>query len=381
MSIVKERRKVVLLFVGEDVWTQFFQLFNLEHIVIVAAFGQASDVPEPYREDFEKVMIPLDMLDRAPQIEADFFLIDGLGDANHEVLHDKLRSVGIARERIINLSPFISESLPNVSYYSLWDALKQQGFMNDFFATGISYFSYGLDLPCLEPWQGVNLARPSQDLYYSYRMAKLYLQEAASRKHKIQFALIGLCPYSFHYNLSETKRNASELYYLPYLGWDELEGRNQLRSNVMIEMWDTRYRAWYQQSDRWWRKNGFDLNDIDQQKARGGSTSFCTPEALLGAAEEMRRLGMKNYPETLQRNLQILAQYVDLCHQYEVTPIGLVLPFSKVAQRHYPDERLKEFFQIIGHQSFLTINLWNLGIGDDCFRDLTHLNIKGRLRA
>ena len=145
----------------------------------------------------------------------------------------------------------------------------------------------------------------------------------------------------------------------------------------MIDMWDTRYKVWYQQSDQWWRKNGFDFNDIDQQKARGGSTNSCTPEQMLGATEEMHRLGMKNYPETLQRNLRILVQYVDLCHQYEVTPIGLVLPFSNVARRHYPDERLKEFFQIISQQSFITINLWNLGIGDDCFRNLTHLNIKG----
>ena len=85
----------------------------------------------------------------------------------------------------------------------------------DFFATGISYMLTGLCLDEMRPWIGAKLAASSQDLYYSYQMAKYFLNRRQA--DKIKFCLIGITPYSFPYRMSLSENWGRELYYLPFL--------------------------------------------------------------------------------------------------------------------------------------------------------------------
>lgn len=71
----------------------------------------------------------------------------------------------------------------------------------EMFATGMSYTSFGLDSTKFNH-KLFNFAKASQDLYYDYQIAKFAVN--TSRRGKIRCALIGLAPYSFHFDLSKT---------------------------------------------------------------------------------------------------------------------------------------------------------------------------------
>ena len=72
-----------------------------------------------------------------------------------------------------------------------------------------------------------------------------------------------------------------------------------------------------------------------------------------------------------------------MCRERNVIPIGVVMPFTQMAQRHYPQKALKEFFTML--KPFLNemelINLWDTKLPDSYFEDTTHLKMTGAVEV
>jgi len=76
----------------------------------------------------------------------------------------------------------------------------------EMFATGISTAEKDLDVPSFKG-KLFNFGRGSQDLYYNFQVAKFAMSCGGGHNKTIRYALIGLAPYSFHYDLSQTPAN------------------------------------------------------------------------------------------------------------------------------------------------------------------------------
>ena len=79
------------------------------------------------------------------------------------------------------------------------DYIKKNSAEFKIFGTGMSYSQESLFEKYFDS-KIFNFAFPSQDLYFDYQIAKFVLSVSS----EIEFALIGLAPYSFHYDLSKS---------------------------------------------------------------------------------------------------------------------------------------------------------------------------------
>lgn len=120
----------------------------------------------------------------------------------------------------------------------------------EMFATGTSHAALGLDTSRLK-YELLNFARPSQDLYYDYQIAKRVLTPNTGGT-KIRYALIALTPYySFHANQSLFYGENFRLlayaiafrdlhnFWLPVEKYCALFNENFLASKLPLEDFDT----------------------------------------------------------------------------------------------------------------------------------------------
>lgn len=241
----------------------------------------------------------------------------------------------------------------------------------DFFSTGISYTKCGLDLPSLLPYKGMLFSEQSQDLFYAYEIAKYIL----SFNCKFKFILIGLAPYQFYYDMSLSKLYCDmQLQYYPIIN---KFNNNYAKGEIAEFLFGDSYKKIYSSISS---ELEVELNDCDGYKfAR--EKLYPSISQLASAEVEALELSQKDYPLTLKQNLQIMKQYINLCKNNNIIPIGVVFPFSDALYKHYPKEDLKEFNTILNNlyeeYSFNTINLFDLRLDYSHFSDCSHLNNKG----
>ncbi len=91
----------------------------------------------------------------------------------------------------------------------------------EMFATGMSYTSFALDSNQFK-YKLFNFGRASQDLYYDCQIAKIALKN--KKRGGVRYVLIGLAPYSFHYDESKTYVEAWRLFHY-YAALKDLHNR------------------------------------------------------------------------------------------------------------------------------------------------------------
>lgn len=252
-----------------------------------------------------------------------------------------------------------------------WDNMKYaQAMPVDCFATGISYVEKGLDFDCLPDWKSVNLASSSQDLYYSLQTARYVLEH---RKDKtVKFCLIGLAPYSFLYDMAKSFSAGpfSFQYAVIFHGFRTDYASSQLFDYIL----NPGYTEFY---------DNYDVKeaDIHYAKMRRRLRKVIPAQAFLQFRKELNEVSGKYDAGILERNIEHMKAYVALCKEYNVTPIALVLPFSKILRRSYPADKLQLFRSILAffHQTMNLpcIDLFDMELDYSHFHDLSHLNQKG----
>ena len=283
---------------------------------------------------------------------------------------NKFMKYGLPREKFFNLRLSINGFAPhflekNLRYY------KEHAEDFEMFATGTSYTSVGLDVNKFK-YKLFNLGQSSQDLYYDYQIAKFILNGTGGGGN-IKYALIGLAPYSFHYDESKSFFSNCRLfkYVVAFNDVHNFSISNEhytrvfkkefLNIKLPIEKLTLNY--FFPWIDKKIRYMDFKAR-LDTRKI---STSW----------------NDKNYPETVKENVQILDDYLTLCENNNVRPIMFLPPMTEGHKKYFSRQKLDEFYYLIRdaqkkHPSALFLDGWKIqGFGDSDFRDASHLNIQG----
>ena len=274
-----------------------------------------------------------------------------------------LHNMGIVKDKIINFTIYLSDTyLGNLKYALSTEKL-------DFFATGISYMEVGLDINSFIDLRGVNLASTGQDLYYGYQTAKYVLAEKS-----VRFCLIGLCPYSFLYDIR--KFFSANFYQLQYdiAGFPPNMGEKiNFAAEVLREDFKDRFKYihYVEDADPNYKK----LKEAHYQTLTGGELELFVQELkdVSGIFDKI----------IMERNVEILRQYLLFCHKKHVRPICVVLPFSPILHDNYPADKLALFrttlYTLLRPETDMLIDLFDENLGYEYFYDLSHLNQLGAI--
>ena len=320
-------------------------------------------------------IVPFSAIEQTIATYKDFlWLIRGSWTLGAYGMKKFLRRSGIAEENIVNFTRFISASwVGNLRY------VEEHG--ADFFATGISYSEVGLDLNSI-PYVcadknssrgGVKLSGTSQDLLQGYLTAKHVFEHV--ERGSVKFVLIGMSPYSFRYENSKAfamcPRNLQYMLALDYEGETAHDHLLKTLTSDATKNWLASITS-----------AQADLNFEGIKKALERNISI---GAIAGWQSQLRNLIKKFFPETFERNLKILKDYIQLCQDNGAKPIGVVFPYAPAMRKNYNMELLTHFREIM-HQleessDFAFIDLFDMKLGYDCFYDMAHLNFKGSATA
>lgn len=296
-----------------------------------------------------------------------YWLLAGFNNRIREMgqMAKLLADSGVKREKIINFEvnyPFFLGWMKNLRY--------TENHPIDYFATGISYQEVGLDMSCIQGYTGVNLAASSQDLRQSYLTAKYVLEHQP--KGQIKFVLIGLSPYAMDYDSRESFSTCTVDMMYKYTIVQEEE--KSLKEQLVEFILDEGLKSIYSRID--------DQDaDITYEKRRRDFAQNFTAQSFLLAKEDAQD-HVKNFDEKiLMGNQDILRKYIELCLEYNVTPVGVIWPFASVLQRNYPKETIGMLRilirQLQNQYEFPVVDLFDYKLGYDCFYNVAHLNMKG----
>ena len=351
-------------FLNQAISTLNFDRANLIAII-------AEGIPEEFLlvNDEKIPVFPFAAIQEILNEGKDFiWLINGFINGVSDIWTTKkfLMNNGISEENIVNF-----EVLPHMSFEWLGNLRYIEEHGADFFATGISYTEVGLDLNYIPPLRGgVNLSGLNQDLQQSYLTAKYIFEHV--KPGTIKFVLIGLAPYSFRYDNAESFSVCSRnLQYMLALNNQEQETRHDylLKALVNDELKNIFLQITAQQAD------------LNFNRIKRVLNAELPARALVNWENELDNLTKKLRPQTIQKNIQILKDYIKLCLDNGAKPVGVVLPFAPAMHDNYSEELLT-FFRLAVQQleesyDFKCIDLFDLNLGYDCFYNMAHLNLKG----
>lgn len=232
--------------------------------------------------------------------------------------------------------------------------------------TGISYAMAGLKDTFLKK-TGYNFASDSQDLFYDYHIFKYILENF---KHNLKYAIIGLCYYSFQYDMSlSSMKNKTMIYY------SILKTSHNFKTNFDF--------------DKEYNINKGIANNI-LRKNQTGYYDFSRELKILSDFEYKGVLGKKqaeidcnkNYPKTVEENKKIFKDYLNLLKKHNIKPVVIVFPASKYYTDHFLKKIEDEFHFIIREAKeeydFQYIDYFRTDLfNEDEFWDVSHLNPKG----
>jgi len=377
-----EKMNAVLVVLNDKYFNHVLDTLNFKKVNLIAVIIENAQEKTLSINDEE---IPIVLFSKIRTFWDDskelFWLISGFVDDLNDLYKFKkfLMNNGIPEENIINfeiLSRINSEWLGNLRYIEKHGA--------DFFATGDDYTEVGLDLNCIPHarGRGINLASSNQDLRQSYLTAKHVFANVSPGT--IKFVLIGLSPYSFHFDSAKDFSACSSdfQYMLALKNFGQESFYNfllrTLTSDSIKKIFST---ITSEQADL-----NFDYaKSLANPKIYPDIYPEIYPEihlkSVINWESEIDNLTKKIYPDTVENNFQILKDYIKLCLENGAKPIGFILPFAPIARKNY-DEKLLNSFQSMIQQleesyDFKCVDLFDFKFDYDCFYDMTHLNVNG----
>jgi len=284
----------------------------------------------------------------------------------NEPIYNQLLNLGVNNQKIFQFFNFIDSF--NYVNWSLWQV--RHNFDCEIISTGISYIFKAIKPEFWEKNKLVNIANASQDLYFDYHMIRYLIKNYKAKLTNFRYVLIGLCYYSFEYNLSLAAMKEKSLLYYEAIGekhnYKILGNVLNIRdidtkiSKKILKLKETGY------PEIQWEKIdnvNYDLNYEIGQK-----------QALLD--------GNKNYPETVKENTLIFKEYLKLLKDNNIKPIVITCPVSKYYSKYFPKRITDEFHRIVNEvrkeYEFQFLDYFNSDLfNDEDFYDISHFNDRG----
>ena len=314
--------------------------------------------------------------------------VNGIDDL--KVVRDFLTINGVSKEKIFNfeIASQISETwFANLHY------IEEHG--ADFFATGNADMQVGLNfnyIPCVYEDKtaalgGVNLCDANQDLRQGYLTARHVFEHV--KPGTIKFVLIGLSPYSFHYDsFKKFSASSKNLQYmsLSTINFVSLDLQKDSQKPQYLSAFNFPYPNAYTRTMENFVvnsvKNAFDMtvaeSDANFDALREEFNHEFFAKSLIDWKSDTTFLSA----EVIDKNVQILEDYIKLCLANGAKPVGVVLPYAPLARKNF-DKKLLALFrekirQLETNYDFMCID-WFDHLSYNAFSDMTHLNLKGTL--
>ncbi len=332
----------------------------------------AVDEVEPAKKILERVGLPQTLLkplyelkDCVRDMYYDYVLC--VEDDEARNFSNVLREYAVPKNKIVELNPTYDSFLIERSFRYF----KEHAAEFEMFATGMSYIERGLDVTQFRR-KLFNFARVSQDLYYNFLTAKTVISYGGHIRFR--YALIGLAPYSFHYDGSKvTPGSFLMLHYL--IAFNDLH-------NFFVPM--ESYRNFLREDYFEFQAplDNFDLNNPHYAKPQ--KLRFINKISRLNTRKRAEEWAEKNYPETRDENIKILDDYLALCEDNAIRPIMFLPPMTEGYTNYFNKKMLDEFYCLVEqackkHSTAIFIDGWELKdlMNDSDFYDCDHMNNQG----
>ena len=279
-----------------------------------------------------------------------------------EVENDLL-NLNVEKNKIVNLM-----ALYNSQIYNLANPMRHYLNTNnnyELFITGLSYAEVGIDATGFD-FPAINFACSSQDLFFDYEITKLILTKGNSRFKK---ALIGLAPYSFHYDLSYTNDRHRILGYYPVVK----NAHNYSLSNRDIELiFNDLFKGIYNRIDA----------QLNIELVKNKNENRMDIHQCLAARRHAESWNYKDYPATVVENKKILKELLLLCRKNDIIPIVVLFPFTSIWRKFFARKKIDQLYHILKDMAkevpFEFLNYYDSPhFADTDFYDVEHLNIYG----
>lgn len=246
-------------------------------------------------------------------------------------------------------------------------------------STGISYMKFAI-LPSVMKMECFNFALPSQDIYYDYNVFKYVLNNYYNKLKKLKFVIIGLCYYSFDYDMSKSKNKFLVSRYIDTLN---------LKENLNYDVYKLKCEIEYMEKIvETFTKDTLFFKGIEYYEKNiykfWNRSMLMNEELKLANSNLAIKHSNKIYIKTEEQNMKILAEYIRLLKQNNIKPIIIIPPVSKYYYKYYDKNGINRFYGLL-HNVMKSENLnidiydyFRLNIFEDKdFVDPTHLNISG----
>lgn len=285
--------------------------------------------------------------------------------------------------RLVDYRNFVSFTHVSPEFYvKMLDLIESSFDKIEGALTGLSYIQKGVDEKYLKkPF--INLANPSQDLYYDFLMFK-YFYENRLNKEKLSYVIIGLSYYSLQYDLSLSKESmARSNYYYPLVKsfHNAPEQERYLSVHKSIEQIDIFVENHFIYNFKNYKEHYEDI--IRKGHAKEFNLTIMSDEEILASINSAKKNYNKNYPETVTENKVILKEYLTYLRKHNIKPIIIVCPMTKLYQAFTPKRFQEELYgaleelKVEGFEFQFLDYYYSNEFEDKHFYDCSHINKTG----
>jgi len=287
----------------------------------------------------------------------------------NDEIYEQLITYGVDREKILQYYKVIDAEYNYVK--EAIDIFISSDTEYEMLATGISYCNLGLH-PLSLDFKCFKFTFGSQDLYYDYNIIKYILDNYKIKCEKIKYMVIGLCYYSFQYDMSlGSMKNKISLYY---------DALGLMHHNLSVENYNDDYFHSKRIADKIFRigQNG---KYVYEYNIKEEVPNYKSKEEL-GKIQSERDCN-KYYPNTVKENIQIFNQYIEMLIKNNIKPIVVVFPATKYYYNCFSQRIENEFNLIISFMKkkfdFIYLDFFKSKEFDEekDFVDVSHLSFEG----
>ena len=286
------------------------------------------------------------------------------------MMTEELQDYGVPSDKIVAILGLLQPNHVD-ALTKLMDRYKQDVEKFKIFATGSSTPQAAIDIDKFE-LPTINCAHAAQDLYYDFKIAQELIDSGGGGR--LRYALIGLMPYTFDYDVSRTVANSWLM-----LQWF-LYFRDLHNFCMSVEDYSSLFSKKF--LDGGYVKPSetpIDLNNVYSDK----TANRIIAEGRISTRKAAEKWLKKRYPKTIEEYKKILDDYLTLCDGNGIKPILFLPPRTAAYVEVFDNNFLNEFYanliEIMSrHPTAVFFDCWRVpNLPDDDFSDPIHMNVMG----
>ena len=244
---------------------------------------------------------------------------------------------------------------------------KEHALEFEMFSTGISTVEKGIEHFQFKR-KLFNFGRGSQDLYYNFQVAKAAILYGGGRS-KLRYALIGLAPYIFHWDVSSSGLQGILLQH--FIAFNDLHN-----FPVPTEV----YRSFFNEE---WLTKKISFESFNVNIPYGKETKLKGSMDQKAIDADSNTWKGRYFSKTRDENIKILDDYLTLCETNNIRPVMFTVRVTEKYITNFDKRLLEEFYILVEqacqkHPSAVFFDGWKLkDFTYDDFYDHGHLNVHG----